>query len=305
MGIYLGLKLDVENTTEKEWLSVFDKANSFIEKSPLLQLTQMTVLEEDIFIYDKSKIRDNKYIKMDTDSNSYLSGESFILYKDFDVYKNKEKLDDNKVIIWNRKTQDAPYHKYILALSLVIEYYLPDKIEVIGDINEEDLEESKLIVKDLCDLDIKETSATNSVEEHSLGFDFFMSLFGMSEKEIDYDVFKDEYDLIKRLELISQYDLNKKGIDIKEFEINEIKKEIFRLSKKGSYIWNMGTVNEIIETNDLDLLRKYYTLLSLDLKSGDVFNQCDIKFFPDSSVIDLRKPKKLISKFVTYYKNEG
>ena len=300
VGVYISLDLDVDKVTKDEWEGAFYKASEFISKTPLVELSRHNILGVDIYAYVKSSIKEGKYIKMDADSNTYKGAESFVLYRDFDIYKiHKGRMEDGKVSVWDEKTQEASYHKYILATALVIEYFLPGKAEITRDITLEQIEESKKIVKDLYGLEIVETSATKNVVESSNPMRFLMSLFGVIEDDIDYDVFKDEYDMVKRLELITMHDLEKKGIKVDEMAINELKYEIFKQSVEGSYIWSLDMANKIAGSDDIELLRKYYVLLSLNLRSGDVFNEFEIKFFPEGEVIDLRKPKNLISKFVT------
>lgn len=300
MGVYIGLELDVDKVTKEEWERAFYKVGEFVSKTPLVELTTYNVLGEDIYVYAKSKIKDDRYIKIDADSDTYRGAESFVLYKDFDIYKKHiGRMEDGKVSLWDEKTQETSYHKYVLATALVLEWFLPDKVEVTRDITLEQIEESKKIVKDLYGLEIVETSATKNAIESSSPMKFLMSLFGVIETGVDYDVFKDEYDMIKRLELISSYGLTKKGIEVDNMSIEELKLGIFKESKRGSYIWNLDVANKIASSDDVELLRKYYLLLSLDLFTGKVFEECEIKFFPEDEIIDLRKPKKLISKFVT------
>lgn len=302
MGIYIGLELDVDKTTKEDWEKAFYKAGEFVEKTPLIELTSHNVLGENIYIYTKSKIQDDKYIKIDADSNTYIGAESFKIYKDFNIYKEGiPKMDNGRVSIWYNKTQEASYHKYVLATALILEYFLPNKIQITGDINKKHIEESKKIVKELYNLDIMETSALKNIVESNNMIKLFMGLFGIIEEEVDYDVLKDEFDLIKRLELISIHDLNKKGIKVDEMTIEELKIGLFKASKNGNYIWNLDTLNIIADSDDMDLLKKYYVLLSLNLYSGSAFDECEIEFFPKGEIKDLRKPKKLISKLVTYY----
>ena len=302
MGVYIGLDMDVDKVTEKEWENAFYKAGEFVSKTPLVELTRHSMLGEEVYTYKQSKIQDNKYIKIDADSDTYRGAESFKLYKSFDIYKKHiGRNDNNKVTVWYSKTQEGSYHKYVLATALVLEYFLPNKIEVNGDITEEQIEESKKIVKDLYNLDILETSAVKNAASSDSAIKSLMRLFGIIETDVDYDVFKDEYDMVKRLELISEYGLNKDGIKVDSMSIDELKLGIIKSSVKGSYVWSLESLEKIVNSDNIDLLRKYYKLLSLNLCSGDLFDECEIKFFPENEMKDLRKPKKLISKFVTEY----
>lgn len=302
MGVYIGLNLEVNKTTKEEWENAFYKAGEFVSKTPLVELSSHNVLGEDVYVYVKSKIQNNRYIKIDADSDTYRGAESFVLYKDFDIYKiHKGKMDDGKVSVWYEKTQEASYHKYVLATSLILEYFLPGKVEITGDITKEQIEESKKIVKDLYGLDIKETSAIENAIASDNPIKFLMSLFGVVEEDISYDVFKDEYDMVKRLELISEYDLNKNGIEVDKMSVDELKLGLVKASISGGYIWRLESLEKIINSDDVELLRKYYKLLSLNLYTGNAFDECEIKFFPEDEIKDLRKPKKLISKFVTEY----
>ena len=83
--------------------------------------------------------------------------------------------------------------------------------------------------------------------------------------------------------------------------VDELKLGLVKASINGGYIWRLESLEKIINSDDVELLRKYYKLLSLNLYTGNAFDECEIKFFPEDEIKDLRKPKKLISKFVTEY----
>lgn len=299
MGIYIDLDIKVDNIKNSDWDLTYSKALEFVSKTPLGRLGRYKIGNESIYAYSQEFIHIENVlrgtsIEINGDVSTSEGAETFELYKNFDVYREFHKGDDGYINIWNAKTQDKSYHKYILSLGMVIEYHLSGNAVVSGDITKEQLEESRDIIKELVGLDIPESSLDRKTSDNGL-FRGLLSAFGVIDDEIDYDVRKDEHDIVYRLEQIALEDMENNDIDINTMDMDELKTLIFRKSRENSYIWNVAVAEEINKTDDMALLRKYAALLSLDLWRGDIFRTSSIKFFPKDSVIDLRKPKKLIS----------
>lgn len=173
MGIYLDLRIVPARIEQSEWKKVYEESLLLVQAYPFVRLKLEKFQGLPRLIYS-SKVEEknldgaSRNWMVCGDAQSKKTGEEFSLESDLSRYdsvinsndrKNKkrdlllvdfddaEEDNENKKIefksIFSNKTQGYDYHKYVLAIAMLIESRFPEVALVSGDINLRQAEEAR------------------------------------------------------------------------------------------------------------------------------------------------------------------
>lgn len=145
MGIMIGLDIYPNEIEQEAWVSCFNETLELIKAYPFATLIdvvedengQRLILKKTKEEFIEWQGKKQSYWKINGDLESGQLGESFIMYKDLDIYR----MTPNKSVFWN-KTQGLPYHIPMLAVASLIESRFPFYASVHGDISKRQAQEA-------------------------------------------------------------------------------------------------------------------------------------------------------------------
>lgn len=181
MGIFIHLNIS-DTVTRDEWEKAYQKSVCLMEKMPfaeqkvkmyhgsrLVCLTRTTEKEwygkigwhtigdsvslktaEDYFLPKDIVHSDKKSIDMEPYVDPYMRILPVYSLLDFE-----DKRCNRVVCLWGNKTQAEPYHFYLLAIACMLEYELPGKVAIYGDITKGQCRKAVKIASELSDEQIE------------------------------------------------------------------------------------------------------------------------------------------------------
>ena len=220
MGIFIHLNIS-DTITEDEWKRAYQKSVMLMEKMPFIERAEKKCYGARL-IYAAKTMEKDYYGRVDWhtigDSISMKTAEDYFLPKNINV---SEKMDagvdpymsilpaygdfsfedarcSQVIELWGNKTQAEPYHFYLLAIACMLEYELPGKVAVYGDITKGQCKRAvqiaanllgeKIEMPDRCDLQ----RLYNRVQEMPLRekeiVDAFVVLY-MGNQDAEFGVF--------------------------------------------------------------------------------------------------------------------
>ena len=294
MGIHITLDIKFNKVSNKLWTETFNEVISFINKTPLGYRKPFNHNNKQFIIYNKPEIlKDNKgyeYIELSADLNRLTHCESFKLYSSKDAYNSNNIDPDYEYSVWNSKTQKFSYHKYILAIGMLIEHKLKGVAYVSGDITEEEISLAKSILKDTLNINV-DTPARFETNDYLAQMLALMSMLGA--RVGDYIAEKD--DCIDFANHIVNNIIDGNRTDLNTFSNDELREIILDESNNYSFTWSKEILDSILNTTNRDILLGYAGILTVDCKNINAFEYVS-RFFKDtdvySSYLDILTSKK-------------
>ncbi len=159
MGIYINLSIMPDKINKKQWKKVYLETLKLIENYPVMGIREGSYHGLKKLVYS-SDVEHNinqpekRYWKVSGNIEKKTSGETFVLYYDINNYRYSPEYNCDDILylflnkdskpfyIFDRKTQGEDYHKFILAVAILIENRFPHKAIVHGDITKKEAKNS-------------------------------------------------------------------------------------------------------------------------------------------------------------------
>lgn len=283
MGVYINLDVKFNKVSEELWRDTFNEVVSFIDKTPLGDIVPYNHDKGKSFIYNKSEVLKSnttgyRSISMSADLNRMTHCEVFKLHDTKDAYTYDKEDVETETTIWREKTQRFAYHKYILAIGMLIEHRLPGAAYVSGDINEEEIKEAKKLLKEIHNIDVNNPERyknSNSTDILLTVMSMLGARFGdiVAENEDCLDFGKH---VLKEVNGGNRQELN-------DYTNDELKTVIIDTSNHYGITWSKDILQSILETSDRDILLGYAATLTVDCSNRDAFEHVS-RFFKDKEV---------------------
>ncbi len=165
MGLYINLTVNFKGIADKDWEAAWKESMDIFQKFPLplsrhsidTQLGKKRHVYSRNLILNKGKKDECWYLEGDL--LSMQSGETFVLYRHLEAYKEEYRThhgcfnasvfktkepeypsSSNGVELWDSKTQGYPFHLAILAVGIMLENKFPANCYLHGDIEPKQVE---------------------------------------------------------------------------------------------------------------------------------------------------------------------
>ena len=175
MGIYIHLNIS-NRVTEDEWARAYQKSVCLMKKMPFIEKTVKTYhgvrlvcmtktiekewfgeigwhtigdsvslkTAEDYFLPKVIACSDKEGVDMKSYVDPYMS-----ILPEYAAFDFEDERCHQIIHLWGDKTQAEPYHFYLLAVACMLEYELPGKVAVYGDITKGQCRKALRIVSEL------------------------------------------------------------------------------------------------------------------------------------------------------------